>query len=127
MQGWKKYKRWMVDLAMAGIPLLAIGVPPWMHGGGFERTVDETTLIAPSARAVALSSPLSSDVLIDRLCAKPCIECHADGIQDAELLRDSDSCLLPDPALRIPAGGKLECRSQCTRIQAVVVTGALDS
>lgn len=127
MAGGAKWKTWVVDLVLAGIPLLAIGVPAWMHGPGQERMVDETTLIAPATHAVALSAPPSADILLERLCAEPCIRCKAQGIAAAELAREADRCLRPEPALRIPAGARMECHNQCSIMHAVVVTGALDS
>jgi hypothetical protein len=120
-----KWKSRLFDLMLAGIPLLAIGIPAWIHGPGHERLIDETTLIPPSMSAIALRAPGDSDILVERLCAATCVVCSLNGTDTATFRRDDDSCLLPEPALRIPAGNEVSCRNECPTTHAVVVTGAL--
>ncbi|MFP6663650.1 MAG: hypothetical protein VCC00_05570 [Deltaproteobacteria bacterium] len=120
-----KWKSRLFDLVLAGIPLLVIGIPAWIHGPGHEHLIDETTLIAPSMSAIALRAPSDSDILVERFCAATCIVCSSNGMDKATFRREDQSCLRPEPALRIPAGGEVACRNECTMTHAVVVIGAL--
>lgn len=122
-----RWKSHLLDLALASIPFLAIGIPVWMQGVDHHDLIDETTLIAPTMTATAIRAPQNADFLLVRICAENCIVCSTTTIREVQFERPTNACLRPEPALRIPAGESVDCRSECEMIHAVVVNGEVES
>ena len=118
------WKSRLIDLSLLSIPLIAIGLPAWVHGPGFENVVDETLILDAQETAAAIAAPPNAPLWIERLCAEDCVRCSTDDLQEKALARPTAECLRLQPALRLTSGEELSCRNDCDSTHAVLVRGS---
>ena len=120
----KMWKSRLVDLSLICIPLIAIGLPAWIHGSGFENVIDETVIIDAQKTATAISAPASGPLWIEKLCADDCVRCSTAKLKETSFARPSRECIRLQPAVQLPSGDKLSCRNECDSTHAVLLRGS---
>jgi len=118
------WKSRLIDLSLICIPLIAIGLPAWIHGSGFEHIIDETVLIDAQETATAITAPTSGPLWIERICAEQCVQCSTKDFREASLARPTRECIRLHPALRLGSGEGLSCRNDCESTHAVLLKGS---
>lgn len=118
------WKSRLIDLSLICIPFIAIGLPAWIHGSGFDNAIDQTVIIDAHKTATAISAPTNGPLWIEKLCAEDCVRCSTAKLQETSFARPSQECIRLQPALRLASGDKLSCRNDCDSTHAVLLKGS---